>query len=71
MKFKEKIRQIQQKSICERNNLFEGTFFGEMREKITDILNQPMVTYEIPESINHKEIKKSFIIKDNPNYRGN
>ena len=71
MKFKEKIRQIQQKSICERNNLFEGSFFGEMREKITDILNQPMVTYEIPESINHKEIKKSFIIKDNPNYRGN
>ena len=71
MKFKEKIKQIQQNSVYERKNLFEGTIFDEMREKINNILNQPMITYEIPDNINHKEIKKGFLIKDNPNYRGN
>ena len=71
MKFKEKIKQIQQNSVSERKNLFEGTIFDEMREKINNILNQPMITYEIPDNINHKEIKKGFLIKDNPNYRGN
>ena len=71
MKFKEKIKQIQQNSVSERKNLFEGPIFDEMREKINNILNHPMITYEIPDNINHKEIKKGFLIKDNPNYRGN
>ena len=71
MKFKEKIREIQNNSINERKNLFEGTIFEEMRNKIYNILNQPMITYEIPDDIEHKEIKNNFIIKDNPNYRGN
>ena len=71
MKFKEKIREIQNNSINERKNLFEGKIFDEMRNKIYNILNQPMITYEIPDDIEHKEIKNNFIIKDNPNYRGN
>ena len=71
MKFKEKIREIQNNSINERKNLFEGKIFDEMRNKIYNILNQPMITYEIPDDIEQKEIKNNFIIKDNPNYRGN
>ena len=71
MKFKEKIREIQNNSINERKNLFKGTIFDEMKNKINNILNQPMITYEIPDDIEHKEIKNNFIIKDNPNYRGN
>ena len=30
-----------------------------------------MIIYKITYNIEHKEIKNNFIIKDNPNYRGN
>ena len=47
-KFKNKIREIQENSISERNNLLERDIFNEMKEKFTKLLNKPIVNFEFP-----------------------
>ena len=57
-KFQDKIKEIQENSSYERNNLLERDIFNEMKEKITKILNKPIVNFEFP---NHKQNKNNNI----------
>ena len=56
-KFQDKIIEIQENSLCERNNILDRDIFNEMKEKITKILNKPIVNYEFP---NYKQKNNSI-----------
>ena len=56
-KFQDKIIEIQENSLCERNNILDRDIFNEMKEKMTKILNKPIVNYEFP---NYKQKNNSI-----------